>query len=265
MRSDLTSWFDERFHDDELFGVWPDQKRAAARARLGAQYARALERCSKAWANSLTGALRRCGPGARCRSGACPQCMAAFNRAFRACAHSLANTAEYGVQMLTLVPSDPFVMAVSLEEIDVEKARRHLRSTLIASGLGHLPLLAGLDVSLNSDDASAVWSAHWCAFTIDRDHVALREWLKPAFPKSDRAVKPVWCKPVVHTPDRAFSYGFKSVFDERSGSNRRSDPLARMTIGHRHPRFIELMKFLSRVDLDRRVYAQGIRTNLTRT
>src|SRR4051812_18397215 len=78
----------ELWHDDDHFDSDQRQKTERGRIRLTRQYMAALRRNSTSPALLLAEKLDACAPGARCRSGACPQCG-------RAEARRLAQKAEY--------------------------------------------------------------------------------------------------------------------------------------------------------------------------
>lgn len=125
-----------------------------------------------------------------------------------------------------------------------------------------MPFLAGLDLSLNHSAGQTNWSAHWCGFTIDRDCLTLRRDLRKFFQSSELVRRPVLVRAVKRTPDRAFSYGLKAVFDERFSAAPGNPPFASAVITPAHDRFVGLMRFLDRIGLMDRVYAQNIDTNL---
>jgi hypothetical protein len=108
-------------------------------------------------------------------------------------------------------------MPIYLENLDVEQQKALLCDTLHDAGLGQATVFGALDLSLNRWPASGCqcWSAHWALYSYDRDAAAFTAAITSVLPSHCQVKVPVKTKVINRTPDIAYSYGFKNVFEKK--------------------------------------------------
>jgi hypothetical protein len=218
---------------------------------------------------ALADKLEACAPPQNpCLSGACPICMRAQQRwLVRDTQHvlrPLIRDPNYRPLVLSLVPEFGRIPAGSLNTYDIDLFRNLVRDGLRACGIDHYKL--GLDISLNQRAGVAnrgFWQLQLWGFF----HQPKRPWrgqLKARLNPNGGVTRPV----KVVKPDSleaAAAYGVKSTFVRRLSYRKKN--LEREDRGEcwntrgRHLRgdaWVELMLFLDRIGLQRRVLVSGI-------
>ena len=248
----------EYYHDDANSDVRRAQKLSLARKRQGARFGKKLIARGAAPYIALGERLIACGPNARCGSGACPQCGVAVQRWFGAELLGWLGQEAKPV-MVSVIPTDRALAPAALKNDDLGRQKAWLQDTLHRAGLGRMPFVAALDVSLNSFGASgppSFWQPHWCGFTAGRDTATLTALLSPAAGKADHVEKPIVSKPIRSRLEYVLSYGYKTRFEERYRPDEPDE--ADIPIDERHPRFRPLMAYLDRIGLMGRIYTQNL-------
>jgi len=255
----LAPWRDEFYHADDSHPRLTKEKGAAGQQRLGLQYASALAASPLESAQLLAERLRACRPNDRCGSGACPPCTWATNRWFRASALGFASTAT--VMLFTTVQlPDPRAMLADLNDLDMDLQKELLLGALGRAGLDRRVFFGAADFSLNIWPAANArcWSAHWALFTPDGDAGTLTSEITSMLPRHSLVPVPVKTKVITRTPDKAFSYGFKNVFDRKVmprdvNKTRKKDP--KIVPGEKE--FDDLAVSLDRIGIMARFFSQA--------
>jgi hypothetical protein len=254
---------DEYFHNDANFDVRHGEKLAAGRKRLGQRYGRTLLAMDQRSRQDLGQLLIQCDVGRRCGSGACPKCGVAVQRWLGG---ELLSWLEHEpiVAMLTVIPTPRLLAPASLKDDDIDCQREWLRDVLDGAGLGRMPFVAALDISLNSFGPSGpqpFWQPHWCGFTAGRSTTTLTAMLSAAAGKAEHFGTPIVTKPVRSRLAYVLSYGFKTRFVERVRTGIEEEKID-LPIDHQHRRFGPLMKHLHVIGLMNRIYAQNVELEL---
>jgi hypothetical protein len=220
-------------------------------------------------ASALADKLDACAPPKRpCLSGACHTCMRAQQRwQVMDTVHVLGPRVRrgYRAQVLSLVPEFGRIPVGSLNSFDIDGFYDSIREALKACGIVHHKL--GLDVSLNHRAgvvaSPRVWQLHmWGFFHEPKRH--WREQLKAALNPNGGATRPVEVKRR-DSLEASAAYGVKSKFDRRVSYRKanlnRED---RGECGNTRDRtlrgdpWVELMLFLDRIGLERRILLSTI-------
>jgi hypothetical protein len=257
-RDSNTPWTDEFYHDDGNFDLLRGEKRVAGRERLNRSNAAALTSATATGAKAVARALRSCGPGHRCGSGACVHCSTAARR-------HLIRTIEvrFGKEptaLLTIIPSDPALQPMRLSRLDVREHRADLSQKLNATGFNDVTVIGGLDISWDTYEGTVFarfWSLHWHLIIPRTVAKEAQERLSFLYPPSQTIHSPVHAKPITKTPHKAYSYCLKSVFDARH--QRIVDPThrqlsTRYTITANHTKFAALAHGLHQIGIVPRVF-----------
>jgi hypothetical protein len=212
--------------------------------------------------------LQSCKPAQPCFSGACPICMRAQQRllVMTTLTHLPGPHPLFGGKRtaISMVPDFGRVPVGGLTTFDVTAFRIASRDALLGAGV--CQFLLGLDVSLNHDDGNldeAYWQFQWWGF-FEAPGGPWRERLKALVNASKQVARPV----MVMTPDSveaAAAYGLKSEFKRRvsyvKANLDRSDRGACRNTNDRLLRgepWVELMIFLDRIGLQRRLLSYGL-------
>lgn len=250
---------DEYYHTDANFHNRRAQKLAAGRKRLGSKHGRKLISLGRIEYRALGQRLIDCAVNHRCGSGACPQCGVAVQRWL--CGELMDWLEdEPNAAMVTIIPADPNLAPAALKDDSIARQKTWLRKTLYQAGLGRMPFVAALDVSLNSFGKSgppAFWQPHWCGFTAGRSTTTLTAMLSAAAGKADHVATPVVTMPIRSRLEYVLSYGFKTRFEERIRPGD-VDENSNVPIDHQHRRFGALMAYLHRTGLIDRIYTQNV-------
>jgi len=255
------AWSNEYYHDDENFELLVDEKRSGGRLRQTRQYAAALARSSNEAIQSIAMRLRSCAVFDRCGEGICPQCMSAEKRRFLERVE--ASLGQTPLSSITIVPTADQFSRLSIPAVDIGNHKTYLKDIWVAAGLAPIPLIAGFDVSLEIFSGCVVgnmWSGHWHGLVPAEHEVAIKSRLGSFLPKTLLVAKPLLLKEITRTPNRAFSYRFKTLFDVHhrhvESFNRRrlvSWEIIRPT----HPAFSELARVLAEIGLTSRIIELG--------
>lgn len=250
---------DEYYHDDANFTIRRGEKLAAGRKRLGAKYGRKLLSFGHTSYHALGYLLIDCSVDQRCGSGACPQCGVAVQRWLgRELLGWLGGVTN--VAMVTIIPTPRSLAPIALNTDNMNQQVEWLRDVLDRAGLGRMPFLAALDISLNSFGRSGpqpFWQPHWCGFTAGRSTTTLTAMLSAAAGKADHVGTPVVTMPVRSRLEYVLSYGFKTRFEERVRPGAEEEKID-LPIDQHHRRFGPLMAHLHRKGLMNRIYTQNV-------
>jgi hypothetical protein len=216
---------------------------------------------------ALADKLEACAPPRNpCLSGACPICTRAQQRWFVTetlhVLRPLIRDPNYRPQVLSLVPEFGRIPAGSLDAYDIDAFRGSVREALNSRGINHYKL--GVDISLNqrAGVARPLWQLQCWGFF----HPPKRLWrerLKAHLNPNGGVTRPV----KVVKPDSleaAAAYGLKNTFVRRLSY--RKENLDREDRGEcwntrdrilRGDEWVELMLFLDRIGLQRRIMLSG--------
>ena len=224
-------------------------------------------------ASALADKLEACAPPRYpCLSGACPICIRAQQRWFvrdtMQVLRPLVRDPRYRPQVLSLVPEFGRIPAGSLSAFDIDAFLVSMREALKACGIDHYKL--GLDVSLNQRagvKSPGFWQLQLWGFF----HKPKRGWptqLKALLNPNGGVTRPVEVK----KPDSleaAAAYGVKDTFVRRLSylktNLQREDRGECSNTRGRHLRgdaWVELMLFLDRIGLERRILLSTINLSL---
>lgn len=213
-------WEAEAYHDDSRFSMLdgePDQK---ARQRLASDYQTALRATGNPRHADLADILSSCSPGDRCGDGACPQCFAPVSRQFRQALED-----EFGGEgeliIATVIPTDPALAPMRLEDVSMRQLNAWLTETLRLAGMSSAPIIGGWDVSHNTVTAMGGrphqhWVPHACLFTAGRVPKLITKALREVLQPTPMVPKPVKTELVSVTANVARSYGLKHVFEAKA-------------------------------------------------
>jgi len=225
-------------------------------------------RAHDAWALALSETLLSCKPARPCLSGACPICERAQQRLLVLTSvnalpkpHPLFGAAR--PQTISLVPEFGRSPLGGLANFDIVEFTQTTREALNASGITHY--LLGLDASLNHNDGApedAYWQFQWWGFFGGPTN-SWREHLKALVNPSNLVARPV--KVVIpDSVEAAAAYGLKSTFKRRvsfvkANLDRADRGECRNTNDRllRGAAWVELMLFLDRIGLERRLIGHG--------
>jgi hypothetical protein len=167
-------------------------------------------------------------------------------------------------EAISMVPDFGRVPVGGLANFDITAFRRVSRDALLGAGVRQF--LLGLDVSLNHEDGkreAAYWQMQWWGL-FESPGGAWRKRLHPLVNSSKRVSRPV----MVVKPDSAeaaAAYGLKDTFTRRvsyvKSNLSRSDRGACRNTNDRPLRdrpWVELMLFLARIGLQRRLLSYGL-------
>lgn len=254
-------WRCEHLHADDYHPRLKKERGAAGQRRLRLCYAAALDASSRKAAQAVAERLRACAPNNRCGSGACPSCTWATNRWFRKQAAAFAEGAS---QMLFSVVQLPDWRALpnDLNEVDIAQQKVLLSDALVAAGLEVAPIIGAADFRLSVWPAenSKRWSIHWALYTPDRDATSFTKALTCTMAPHPLVEVPVKTKVISKTPDKVYSYGFKSVFDRKTlphGQFGRDD-----IIRPRDAEFVPMAIALDRIGIMGRFFTQACHLSL---
>jgi hypothetical protein len=224
-------------------------------------------------ARALANKLDACSPPNRpCLSGACPICMRAQQRwlvmdTVHVHYWIWLDNPTYSPQALSLVPVFGQILVGSLHACDVDKFRSSVRDALRACGIRDYKL--GLDISLDQPAGVAgpgFWQLQLWGLFHDPEtpwHEPKTPWhehLKALVDPKDVVTNPVWVRKP-RSLEAAAAYGLKSTFDRRVGYwktylHREACWNTRDRILRGEP-WVELMLFLDRIGLERRLLLSG--------
>lgn len=249
-------WATELYHGGGNHPRLKKERGAQGQRRLALKYAAALARSPLSDAQLVADRLRACAPGERCGSGICPSCTWATNRWFRNAAAAFAGNTT-AMLFSTVQLTDWQAMPTYLEELDLDLQKGLLGDALEDAGLGGAPVFGAMDLSLNVWPAtgSQRWSSHWALYSPDRDPAAFTDAITSVLPRHPRVKVPVKTKPIVRTPDIAYSYGFKNVFDRKQMSGTAGKPDKIIRPGD--PDFDTLAINLDRIGIMPRFFTQA--------
>ena len=212
-------------------------------------------------ASALAKKLDRCAPPQNpCLSGADPVCMRAQQKWLvldtMCVLRPLLRDPNYRAQVLSLVPEFGRIPVGSLNAFDIDRFLDDIREALKACGIDHFKL--GLDISLNQRAGIAspgFWQPQLWGFF----HAPKKRWLtqlKAALNPNGGVTRPV----KVVKPDfleAAAAYGVKSTFvrrvSYRKANLHREDCWNTRGRIQRGDPWVELMQFLDRIGLQRRI------------
>lgn len=255
------AWSNEYYHQDENFELLLGEKRSNGRLRQTRQYAAALARSSDWAAQSVATKLRSCTAFHRCGEGICPQCMTAEKRRFLAKIEE-----DFGrtpLSSITIIPTDARFCRLSVPTIDIDNHTAFLKDIWAAAGLTSIPMITGFDVSLEIFTGcvdGSMWSGHWHGLVPAEDETVIKSRLGYFLPKTLLVAKPLLLKKITQTPNRAFSYRFKTLFDvhhRHIQSPRRRHLVSSEIIRTTHQAFPELACLLSDIGLTSRIIHLG--------
>jgi hypothetical protein len=217
---------------------------------------------------ALAEKLSSCVHGNRCLSGACAMDGRAVQRWFVSASSSalpkLMTPAETAPKLLSLVPDFGRCRIGHLARFDMAAFRNSAAGALLASNITRYCF--AVDASLNHDDgdvAHAYWQLQLWGF-FREPNAPWRAELKARANASGVVPKPI--KVITsRSPVAAAAYGFKSTFNRRvsfikTNLERDDRGECRNTRGRllRGSAWTELMMFLDRVGLERRLLVEGI-------
>ena len=202
--------------------------------------------------------LKKCRPGARCSSAACPNCVRSFRKEFLCEGEFVLESHRHWVRA-SIVPEGFRYEPGYLNQLDVEILSKAIRKRL-ERHLPHDPIVVGgFDVSFNTEEnASAAWQLHVYMLIAGKLTDALRARLKNAFPPEPTAKRP-YVFGVVWSYRRPLTYVYKSVFARRSGysdhqgKHRVADQLLR------NEQKAELAVWLDRSAIGSRLFLRGVK------
>ena len=170
--------------------------------------------------------------------------------------------ADTPLTMATLAPAAGRIAPGELGTFSVRKHKSLLRTHLIRAGLGHVPVIGGLDVSYN-EDAAKKWGPHWQfhdhLIFIGADREQIKTSLDEYYPETKTILEPIDTEPVTDLLG-ALSYCYKSAFFRRvsiidSRGCRNTLPYKSI----KDPHLRELASFLGSVTFSNRLFLRGFR------
>jgi hypothetical protein len=172
-------------------------------------------------ARALAAKVRRCRPGRRCLSPACPQCAAAEQTLLASLVEQFAWewVGERPVAFVTLIPPNSLVREGALRALNIANFRRRVRDGLAKTSA--FWAVGSVDFTLNEQQDGSrepYWQPHAHLIVATDDIDELKCELRKAFPRSDQVPKPVMVKEW-DLRSRVFSYAFKAHFNRRVSVN----------------------------------------------
>jgi hypothetical protein len=158
----------------------------------------------------------------------------------------------------TVQLQDSRALPATLDKVDMLEQRKLLTDVLEGAGLGHAIVFGAADFSRNIWPAGEpeCWSAHWALYTHDRDRASFTAALTDVMLQHRLVPVPVKTNRITRTPDKAFSYGFKNVFDRKTFSGDRSARPGKAIIVPGDSEFVHLAVNLDRIGIMARFFWQ---------
>lgn len=220
------------------------------------EQARRIKICRVRGVHELADRLSACLDGARCRSAACALCTRrCFDRRLERlrAAWTMPSTAT----ALTIILPNVRVAGGELRPSDAERSAKAFGRYLKRAGLGDLPVIAVLDVSLECTRfrwRAPRWQFHYHAMVLGLDDETIATRLRAVVPKTTEVGRPVLTKPA-HDVGGWLAYMTKLRF------------LKRVTVGTtrgvegRPDRFIDksVEKFAAAPQAELLVFLDGLR------
>jgi hypothetical protein len=248
----------------------PDQ---ATRNRLA--YIKRLRRFADQFppATALAATLEACQPHHRCMSGACPECVRAFQRWF-----------VDSTEQLTQDPDSPGQLVTASIVFPKGWAQHHLVNTLstvnskraVTRSIEGSPdvqwMAGGIDISLNDDTQKNLgtgWQLQLYAVAMVKDRTAFSALLRDQFQRTKSISRPVQTKACDGSVE-AISYAFKTEFVRRIAYRGHTSSKGRIRecwmtrkvslspIDH-----ADLLVWLHSIGLAQRLYLRGVRMTMT--
>ncbi len=189
--------------------------------------------------------LARCRKGKRCNSGACDVCERRFRlRLLRQLTPILASRKHW--VRASVVTADLLFVPGELADVDLNALRRKISKRFERWSLRDRIVIAGIDISSNSQDNEAIgWQLH-LYIMIEGEHVPqLEEAVKATFPPEPTARIPYHFKQVTGAI-RPISYLYKAVFWRRSRYTLYGRDYRIRKLPLKPPELRELCEFLGR-------------------
>jgi len=208
---------------------------------------------------ALADKLNRCKKGARCNCGACDVCTGLFRlRLFRQLQPILAAKPHW--TRASVVPADLLFAEGDLANADLNAIRTKISKRLERWSLRDRIVIAGIDISLNTEDNKTVgWQLHLYMLVEGEHNIQLEEAVKATFPAEPTAHVPYHFKQRSGKM-KAVTYLYKAIFWRRSRYTlygRRQPRIRNLPL--KRPELRELLEFLGRYPVDARLILRGIR------
>lgn len=274
-----TSPLIERVLGDEIYyrngpPIWKDVPEAGDAREARDACIRRLRRFSSDFAGAaqLADTLDQCASRRRCMSGACPECLRAFQRWFVSQVVEHATAADPGeLHSISVIFSEHSAAEDQLASLDTTNMKRSVSEAI--KNLDDLEWIAGgIDLSLN-DDAQKGHGVYWQPqlYAIVYGNVAtLSEVLRNKYVRSETVSRPVQIKDCDGF-ELAVSYAFKTYFNRRIAYQREvGPPEKRRTCWHtrkvslRPPEHVQAMLWMHQIGLGGRLYLRGVRMTRVR-
>lgn len=179
-------------------------------------------------AKFVADALDACAPGARCSSGACPECRRATQRLFVSRGLVAIERLHPSVKKwvaVTIIPTDASPSSEEILPASIKDARRRIRDAFATAGLqtfiGGIDICSvEFDVRNLSPEQQGLWPArsYRCAhgyFLVPEQEWLLAEpILRALFPRSLTVPRPIWAEDWDEDP-RCVAYAMKAAFGRR--------------------------------------------------
>jgi hypothetical protein len=219
--------------------------------------------------------LENCEQGARCCSGACPECSHLLQRWFvRRSKRFIADyleKPETDLVAVSIIPIKSTARTGKLEKISAANCLRRLKYALQQAGIK--VAIGGMDFSFNEDAKGkykSFWCQHYYIITYALDLNKLKKALKKYFLDTEAVPRPVKISPFENKPRRR-SYPLKTIFKRRIGykaiktnnfGRKRKCRNTRRDRLRSRERF-ELFMYLDKIGLAQRPFFLGLRPHVS--
>ncbi len=208
----------------------------------------------------LAAELQRCRKGYRCKSGACNVCERLFRLRLLRQLQPILDARPHWTRA-SVVTTDLLFAEGELEKVDLNALRRKISKRLERWSLRNRIVVAGIDISLNTEDNKAIgWQLH-LYMIIEGEHTPqLEEAVKATFPPEKTARVPYHFKQLTGKVGPV-TYLYKSMFWRRSRYTAYERWPIKRTKNQslKHPELRELLEFLGGYPVGARLILRGLR------
>jgi len=204
--------------------------------------------------------LQRCRKGNRCNSGACNVCERLFRLGLLRQLQPISDSRPHWTRA-SVVPADLLFAEGELAEVDLNAIKRKISKRLERSSLKDRIVVAGIDISLNTEDNLTIgWQLHLYMIIEGERTLQLEEAVKATFPPEKTAKVPFHFKQLTGKVG-AITYLYKSMFWRRSRYTIYERwPITRTrNLPIKRPELRELLEFLGRYPIGARLILRGLR------
>jgi hypothetical protein len=254
--------------------AWPKAPLSREAHEARCQYIKRLRRFSSQFpdAQNVAGILASCDRRYRCMSGACPECLRAFQRWFVSQVQKLAgDTASTDLRCVSVVLQNYRTADDKLDEVNTVNVKRSISATINKPNA--LSWIAGgIDLSLNDDtqkNQGTGWQPQLYAIAHVTDLKALSTVLSDKYKSTKTVRRPIYIKECDGSA-RAISYAFKTQFVRRvayrkkvGDHNNRRKCWDTRKISLRPTEHVQALLWMHSVGFSGRLFLQGLR--MTRT